>query len=95
MRVSSSVVLIPLFGVDVPASGKGIRLSSELSGTEMDNEIEMMQEFRPACLTTGEEFGGGEILKVLVIHDNVYRLRRAFEIMSPGVEYDKLFVWNG
>jgi hypothetical protein len=77
MRVNLSVVLIPLFGIDVPVSSKGIQFSSEFSGMEMDDEIEMMQEFRPVGLTTGEEFGGGEILKVLVIHNDVYRLGRA------------------
>lgn len=78
MRVDLSVVLIPLFGIDVPVSSKGIRFSSEFSGTETDDEIEMMQEFRPAGLTTGEEFGSGEVLEVLVIRDNIYRLGRAF-----------------
>jgi hypothetical protein len=86
MRVNLSVVLIPLFGIDVPASSKGIRFSAKFSGTETDDEIEMMQKFRPAGLTTGEEFGGGEILKVLVIRDDVYRLGRAFEVVSPGPE---------
>ena len=39
-----SVVLIPLFGVDVPASSEGIRLSSEASGAETNDEVELGEE---------------------------------------------------
>ena len=44
-----SVVLIPLFGVDVPASSEGIRLSSEVSGTEVNDKVELGEELRPAA----------------------------------------------
>jgi hypothetical protein len=78
MRVNLSVVLIPLFGIDVPASSKGIRFGSKFSGTETDDHIELVEEFRPTSLTAREEFGSREILKVLMVRDNVNRLGRAF-----------------
>ena len=42
--INSSVVLIPLFGIDVPASSEGIRLRAELSGTETNDHIELEEE---------------------------------------------------
>ena len=44
MRIDTSVVLIPLFGVDVPVSSEGIRLSSEASRAEMNDEVELGEE---------------------------------------------------
>ena len=41
MQIDASVVLIPLFGVDVPASSEGVRLSSKASGAETNNEVEL------------------------------------------------------
>jgi hypothetical protein len=45
MSVHLSVVLIPLFGIDVPASSKGIWFNSKFSGTETDDHIELVEEF--------------------------------------------------
>ena len=44
MQIDTSVVLIPLFGVDIPTSSEGIRLSSEVSGAEANNEVELEEE---------------------------------------------------
>ena len=41
MWIDASVVLLPLFGVDVPVSSEGIRLSSEVSGAEANDEVEL------------------------------------------------------
>jgi hypothetical protein len=45
MRVNLSIVLIPLFGIDVPASNKGILFGSKFSRMEMDDHIELVEEF--------------------------------------------------
>jgi hypothetical protein len=74
MRVNLSVVLIPLFGIDVPASSKGIQFSSKFSGTKTDDHIELVEEFRPMSLMAREKFGSRKILKVLMVCDNVNRL---------------------
>ena len=44
MQIDVSMVLIPLFGVDISASSEGIRLSSEASRAEMNNEVELREE---------------------------------------------------
>ena len=44
MYIDVSVVLIPLFGVDILPSGESIRLSSEASRAEMNNEVELWEE---------------------------------------------------
>ena len=43
--IDVSIVLIPLFGVDIPSSSEGIRLSSEASRAEMNNKVELSEEF--------------------------------------------------
>jgi hypothetical protein len=74
MRVNMSTVLIPLFGIDIPASSKGIRFSSKFSRMETDDHIELVEELQPMSLMAREEFGSCEILKVLMVCDNVNRL---------------------
>jgi hypothetical protein len=86
MGVNSSVVLIPLFGIDVPASSKGIWFSSKFYGTETYEEVELVEELRPTSLTAREEFCGSEVLKVLMVCDDVNRLGRALKVVSPGPE---------
>ena len=44
MWIDVSVVLILLFGVDIPASSEGIRLSSKASRAEMNDEVELGEE---------------------------------------------------
>ena len=44
MQIDASVVLIPLFGVDVSVSSEGIRLSSEASEAEMNDEVKLGEE---------------------------------------------------
>ena len=41
MWIDASIVLIPLFGVDIPASSEGIRLGSEASGAEANDKVEL------------------------------------------------------
>ena len=84
MRIDASVVLISLFGVDVPASSEGIRLGSEASGSEMNNEVELGEELRPAGLPPSQELGGYEVFQVLVVGDDVNRSCGAFKIVAPG-----------
>ena len=40
---------------------------------ETDNKIELGEEFRLVGLSPGEEFGSGELFKVLMVHDNINR----------------------
>jgi len=64
--VDPSVVPIPLFWVDVPASSEGIRLSSEASRAEADGKVELGEVLRPAVLTTSQDLGAGEVFQIFV-----------------------------
>ena len=44
MQIDTSVVVIPLFGVDILASSESIRLSSKASGAETNNEVKLEEE---------------------------------------------------
>jgi hypothetical protein len=44
MRVDINIVLIPLFGVDVPAYSEGIRFHAKLSKGETNYHIELGEE---------------------------------------------------
>ena len=51
--VDASVVLIPLFGIDIPASSEGIRFCAKLSGAETNDHVELGEELRPVGLPPG------------------------------------------
>ena len=53
---------------------------------ETNNEIELREEFRPAGLSLGKEFGSGEVFKVLMVHGNIDWSWRSFEVVSPMLE---------
>ena len=84
VQIDASIVLIPLFGVDIPASSEDIRLSSEASGAEANDEVELGEELRPADLSLSQEFGGYKVLQVLVVGDYVNWSCGAFKIVVPG-----------
>ena len=44
----------------------------------MNNKIELREEFQPAGLSLGEEFGSGEVFKVLMVRDNIDQSWRPF-----------------
>ena len=60
MQIDMSRVPIPLFGVDIPASSEGIRLSSEVSGGTNDR-IKVRKELRQADLPPSQEFDGSKV----------------------------------
>ena len=41
--IHSGKALIPLFGVDVPSSSQGVRLSTKLTGSEANNQVELAE----------------------------------------------------
>ena len=44
MQIDTSIVLIPLFGVDILVSSEGIRFSSEASRVEVNDKVELGEE---------------------------------------------------
>ena len=84
--VDSGVVAIPLFRVDVPSSSKSVGFGSQFSRTETYDEVEGGKKFRPTCLSTREDFGGGKVLEVPVVGNNVNWCTGTLEIVSPTCE---------
>ena len=72
--------------IDVPLSSKSVRLGSEFSRMEMDDEVECGKAFGPTCLSMHEDFGCGEVLEIPVISDHIDGVAGTFEVVSPLLE---------
>jgi len=69
--VDPSIVPIPLFWVDIPASSEGIGFSSEASRVEADGKVELGEVLQPVGLMASQDLGAGEILQILVVGDHI------------------------
>ena len=74
------IVTIPLFGIDIPMSSQHIGFHSKLTRAESDHEIELGKELQPPVLMLGEQADCGEVLKVLVVNNNVNQSFRTLEL---------------
>ena len=74
----------PLRKVLSPRQGIGDGVAS--SGAVDDDEVEAREELGPAGLTAGEGFGGGKVLKRLVIGVDGERRWVPFAVMAPLLE---------
>jgi hypothetical protein len=63
MRVGAGVVAISPFGIDIGTSGKGVGFRAQFPRAEADDQIETGEEFGPAGLMAGKEFGRGEVFQ--------------------------------
>ena len=81
IRVDVSIVLLPLFGIDVPAPSEGIKFHAKLPRTEANNHIELGKELRPVGLPPSQELGASKVLQVFVISDHIDQGTRAFKIV--------------
>ena len=86
MGIDASVVLIPLFGIDVPASSEGMRFHTKLSGVETNDHVELGEELRTAGLPPGQELGSCKVLQVFVVGDYIDRSSGALEVVTPRLE---------
>ena len=84
MQIDMSVVLIPLFEVDIPASSESIRLSPEAFRAEANNEVKLREELQPVDLPSIQEFGCCKVLQVLVVGDDINQSCRACKIVASG-----------
>ena len=84
MQIGVSIVLIPLSGVDISASSKDIRLSSEASKVEVNDKVESEEELQPVGLPPSQEFGCCKVLQVLVVSDDVNQSCRTLKIVVLG-----------
>jgi len=71
--VDLSIIPIPLFWVDVPSSGEGIRLFPKASGAETNGKVKLEEELRPVGLMTSQDLGCGEVGQILVVSDHIDR----------------------
>ena len=85
-RVDGSIVAIPPFRVDVPASSERFGFGAQTPRAEADDEIELGEVLRPMGLLTGKDFGSREIFQVLVVHDHVDWSAGTFKEVSPDTE---------
>ena len=85
--IDVSIVLIPLFGIDIPASSEGIRFCTKLSGAETNNHVELGEELRPVGLPPGQELGSRKVLQVFVVSDHINWSSGALEVVTPQLEH--------
>ena len=52
----------------------------------MDDEVELVEIFRPTCLAACEHLHGSKVLKVLMVSHRVNGGSRALKVMVPRVE---------
>ena len=87
LQVNSGIVTTSLFKVHIPAMSKCVRLCTELSGMEADNEVKLREKFRPLRLVVLEKLGRGEIFEIFVVGNNVNGSHGTFEVVVPNVEH--------
>ena len=53
---------------------------------ELDDEVELTEEFEPSDLTTGEQLSGREVLNIFMICYHVNWGQRSLEVMTSNFE---------
>ena len=86
VRVDYGIASIPPFRIDVLSSSESIRFCAETTRAEPDDKIELGKVLGPPCLPLGQYLSSRKILKVLMIHNNVNRIGRTFQIVPPNLE---------
>ena len=84
--INSGIVATSLFKVHIPIVSKHIRLCTELSGMEADNEVELGKEFRPPRLVAVQKLSCGEIFEIFVVGDDINGSRGTFKVVAPNAE---------
>jgi hypothetical protein len=70
----------------VSAARECIGLAHALPRSVLEGEVESREVERPASLSAIEFLRRPEVFEVLVVGENLYRVLRAFEIVSPLLE---------
>ena len=71
VRVDCGIASISPFRIDIPSSSESIQFGAEMTRVESDDKIELEEVLGPPHLPPGQYLGSREILKVLMIHNNV------------------------
>jgi len=86
VRVDCGIASIPLFRIDIPLSSESIWFCAETTRAEPDDKVKLGEILRPPHLPPGQYLGSRKILKVLIIHNNIDRIGRTFQIVLPNHE---------
>ena len=84
--VDPSVIPIPLFWVDIPLLGEGIRLFPKVPRAETNGKVKLGEELQPVGLMTSQDLGCGKVGQVLVVGDHIDQGGGALQIMLPMFE---------
>jgi len=63
-----------------------VQFGAETTRVEPDDKVELGEILRLLRLPLGQYLGSREILKVLMIHDNIDGIDQTFQIVSPNLE---------
>jgi hypothetical protein len=74
---------IPPFRVDVRAACECVGFTPESSRAVFNSIIEAGEVFRPAGLAASKDFGGGEVLKGLVVGNDSNSVSGTLKVGSP------------
>ena len=83
VRIDLSILAIPFFRVHIPLTSECIQFPTKFTWLELDYKVELGKEFRPTDLTSSKDLGSREILKVLMVCNDVNGFHGAFKIMTP------------
>ena len=86
MRVDCGVASILPFRIDIPSSSESIWFNAEMTRAEPDDKIELGKVLGLLRLPLGQYLSSRKILKVFMIHNNIDRIGRTFQIVSPNLE---------
>ena len=85
--IYAGIITSPLFRVDIPSSSKSVGFGTEVSGTELDDEVELTEKFRPLDLVAGEQFSGRKILNIFMVCHHINWGQRSLKLMMPDFEH--------
>ena len=86
MRVDCGIVSIFPFRIDIPLFSESIQFGAKITRAEPDDKVELGEVLRPPHLPSDQYFGSREILKVLMICNNVDGIDQIFQIVPPNLE---------
>ena len=86
VRIDCSIFSILPFRIDIPSSSESIQFSAEMTRMEPDDKVELGEVLGPLRLSPGQYLGSREILKILMIHNNVDGIDRTFQIVPPNLK---------
>ena len=86
VRVDYSIASISLFRIDIPLSSESIWFGAKITRVEPDDKVELGEVLGPLHLPLGQHIGSKEILKILMICDNINGIGQTFQIVSQNLE---------